>query len=186
MPKIIDEEVIFRAVSNLLVEKGYDRATTLEMAAAAGIHEATLFRKYGSKVGLIRQAIGYLLSKAPLTEVSYSGDLEADLRAILEAYVATSREYGEIVPMLLLEIPRYPELREALDTPLANIMALVQIIAKYQAEGRLKKEPPLLTVNALLAPILMTRMLQDAHTSLPAPEIDIQEFVKAFLTGRNT
>jgi AcrR family transcriptional regulator len=184
MPKIINDDQVFKAVIKVLVARGYDRATTLEMAAAANIHEATLFRKYGNKVSLIERAIEHQLSKAPLTKVYYTGDLQADLYAILEAYVATAEEYGEIVPLVLLEIPRYPELRNVLKTPLANIQGLVKIIAQYQSRGLLKDEPPLASVNALLAPILLSQMLKRANTGILVPPIDLQEYVEAFLDGR--
>ena len=184
MPKKVNDDEVFKAVIKILVTRGYDRATTLEIAGAANIHEATLFRKYGSKVSLIEQAIEDQLSNAPLSRMSYTGDLHADLYAILNAYAATVEEYGEIVPMVLLEIPRYPELRGVLKTPLANIQGLVKIITRYQKEGMLKEEPPFMTINALLAPLILSQMVRGANTSLPVPPIDLKEYVEAFLEGR--
>ncbi len=184
MPKVIDEDEVFKAVLEVLVTRGYASATTSEMAAAAKIHEATLFRKYGSKVGLIERAIEHQLSKAPLSKVAYTGDLPADLYAILEAYVTTYEEYGDIMPMVFLEIPRYPELRNALQTPMANIQGLVNIIARYQSQGLLKNEPPLISVNVLLAPILFNQMFRRANLEMPMPAIDLSEYVEAFLNGR--
>jgi AcrR family transcriptional regulator len=184
MPKVINQDEVFKAVIKVLATRGYDRATTQELAAAARIHEATLFRKYGSKVGLIEQAIKHQLSKAPLSKVSYTGDLPADLCAILKAYIATNEEYGEIVPIVLLEIPRYPELSEVLRTPLANIQGLANIFEQYQREGFLKEEPPIMSVNAFLAPILLSRMLTRADLDVPVPPIDIQGYIDAFLDGR--
>jgi len=184
MPKIINEDDVFKAVIKLLVARGYERATTSEMAAAANMHEATLFRKYGSKVGLIERAIEHQLSTTPLSHVTYTGDLQADLYAILDAYVATNEEYGEIMPLFLMEIPRYPELRNVLQTPLANIQGLVQIIARYQSQGLLIDEPPLTSLTVLLAPILLSQMFRRANTGLPAPAIDLHEYVEAFLNGR--
>ncbi len=95
MPKIIDEEAVFKAVIALLVVRGYERTTTSDMAAAANMHEATLFRKYGSKVGLIERAIAHQLSETPMGQVRYSDDLRADLTLILEAYLATVAEHGQ-------------------------------------------------------------------------------------------
>ena len=186
MPKIINEDEVFKAVIKVLVTRGYNRATTLEMAAAAKIHEATLFRKYGSKVGLIERAIEHQLSKAPLSKVNYTGDLQADLHAILDAYIVTFEEYGEIVPMILLEIPRYPELKDALSRPLANIQGVANIIKQYQKRGLLKSETPLTTVNVLIGPILVHQMVQRAFSHLPLLTIDLDEYVDAFLQGRST
>ncbi|MFN2195852.1 MAG: TetR/AcrR family transcriptional regulator [Anaerolineales bacterium] len=186
MPKVINEDDVFRAVIKLVVARGYDRATTNELAAAANMHQATLFRKYGSKVGLIERAIEHQLSEAPLSTVAYTGDLQADLYAILEAYVQTNDEYGEIMPVLMLEVPRHPELSNVLAAPLANIQGLVDIITRYQQEGLLRKEPPLTSVNALLAPILMDHMLRRLNVGSPMPDIDLQDYVAAFLDGRRT
>jgi AcrR family transcriptional regulator len=184
MPKIINEENVFKAVLELLITRGYDRATTSDLAAAANMHEATLFRKYGSKVGLIERAIEQQLSTTPLHDVSYTGDLRADLLAILQAYVATVEAYGEIMPMLLLEIPRHPELKGTLQAPLANIQGIMRVLERYQVEGLLKTEPPLTSVNVLLAPIMVNEMYRRVQIDIPAASIDLEEYVEAFLQGR--
>ena len=184
MPKKIDEEEVFKAVITLLVARGYERTTTSEMAAAANVHEATLFRKYGSKVGLIERAIAHQLSETPMSKVRYSGDLRVDLTLILEAYLATVTEHGEIMPMLLVEIPRHPELKNTLQAALANIQGIVRIIERYQQEGHLKKEPPLVTVNALLAPMMVNEMYRRVNDAILLSMITVQEYVEAFLFGR--
>lgn len=184
MPKLINEETVFKAVIALLVERGYERTTTSDMAAAARIHEATLFRKYGSKVGLIERAINHQLSITPLSRVTYSGDLQADLLAILDAYIEIAAEYGEVMPLLLIEIPRHAELQDTMQAAMANIQRIMQIVARYQEQGMLQPEPPLTTVNALLAPIMVQAMYQRAHADLAASTIDPQTHVARFLKGR--
>lgn len=184
MPKIINEDDVFMAVIELLVARGYDGATTSALAAAANMHEATLFRKYGSKVGVIERAIEHQLSSTPMHAVSYTGDLRADLMTILAAYVATVAQYGEIMPMLLLEIPRHPELKGTLQAPLANIQGIMRVLERYQAEGLLKTEPPLTSVNVLLAPIMVSEMYRRALADLLAAPINLEEYVDAFLQGR--
>ena len=72
-----------------------------DMAVAAGIHEATLFRKYGTKASLIEKAIEAQLSATPLNRLSYTGELKADLGAIVQAYIETSQTYGPVIPALL-------------------------------------------------------------------------------------
>ena len=184
MPKIINEEDVFKAVIRLLVIRGYARTTTSDMAAAAGMHEATLFRKYGSKTKLIEKAVTRQLSTTPLSQVRYSGDLRADLTLILEAYLATIAEHGEIMPLLLVEIPRHPELKDALRAPLANIQNIAAILALYQRENLLGQEPPLFAVNALLAPLMVNEMYRRINIDLQAPKMDLQWYVDAFLNGR--
>ena len=184
MPKIIDEEAVFAAVLGVLISRGYENATTQALAAAAQIHEATLFRKYESKARLIERAVAQQLATTPLSRVRYSGDLRADLLAIVAAYAATSAQHGEILPILLLEAPRHPELRDAFQAPLANIQKLVDILARYQHEGLLREEPPLTSISALLGPLMVSAMFRRAAVDLPPPAIDVDEHVRAFLHGR--
>jgi hypothetical protein len=118
-----------------------------------------------------------------MSQVTYTGDLRADLIAILEAYVATVAVYGQIMPMLLLEIPRHPELKGTLHVPLANIQGIMRILEQYQAEGLLQNEPPIVSVNLLLAPIMVHEMFRRVQADLAA-EIDLESYVAAFLQGR--
>lgn len=185
MPKLIDQEKLFQTAIHLLVTYGYTNTTTKKIAAAAAVHEATLFRKYGSKFDLITQAIEQRLSHTPLNKLVYTGNLEADVLSILQAYIEVSEQHGEIMPVLLFEIARDPELKQLLQTPWNNIQHIVAIIEKYQAQGKLKKEPPLTTLNVLIGPIMVNYMLKRANTNLPLPKIDVQHYADAFLYGRS-
>ena len=57
MPKIIEDEQVYLVALQTITERGYAGATTKQIAEAANMSEVTLFRKYGSKAELIRQAI---------------------------------------------------------------------------------------------------------------------------------
>ena len=186
MPKLIDQDKLFRTAIELLVTHGYANTTTKNIAAAAGIHEATLFRKYGSKFELIAQAIEQRLSDTPLNKLVYTGDLDVDVMSILEAYLEVSEQHGEIMPVLLFEIARDQALEKLLQTPWNNIQHIVEIIEKHQALGKLVKEPPLITLNVLIGPIMVNHMLRRANTSLPLPKINVRQYVDTFLNGRAT
>lgn len=184
MPKVINENDVFKAVLKVVMARGYGNATTAEMATAANIHEATLFRKYESKARLVELAIENQLSDAPLTKVQYTGDLEADLKAILQAYVDTFQEHGAIIATLLLDMPRHPELKHTLQIPMTNIQGIMSIIEHYQKERILKEESPLLMVSILVGPIMVNQMLIQANLDMPIADIDLDEYVEGFLHGR--
>jgi AcrR family transcriptional regulator len=184
MPKVIDEGIIFRTVIDLWVAHGYEGATTKEIAEIAGVNEVTLFRKYGSKVELFETAIHHQLAGTPLNQLAYSGELEADLIAIVEAYMKTNEMYGEIIPTILAELPRHPELKGAFKTPWENIQVVVKIIQAYQAQGSLKHESALSSLNALIGPMMTSQMIRRAQLGFPVPEMDAREHVDAFLHGR--
>ena len=185
MPKLIDETIIFRTVVDMLTSRGYEGATTKEIADIAGVNEATLFRKYGSKVELFEKAINHQFTDTPLNKLSYTGDLEADLLAIVEAYMETNALYGEIIPTLLAEMPRRPDLKGAFTTSWGNIQIILKIIQEYQSQGLLKQESPFTSLNALIGPMMTSQMFQRANLGLPVPDMDAREHVDAFLYGRN-
>jgi AcrR family transcriptional regulator len=186
MPKIIDEEEVFAAVVDLLAKKGYENATTKAIAAAAGIHEATLFRKYKSKICLVMHAIEQQLAVVPIAAVEYTGNLEDDLRAIIEAFIETNenQRHGPILSVLLTEAPRYPELAQTLKTPLGHLEKTLDILHQYQMRGQLKQEPPVYALMALLGGLMSYYMFIWAVPDYPVPPIDPQILVSGFLQGR--
>jgi len=184
MPKVIDEKKIFSAALGILIAHGYEGATTQKIAEVAGVNEVTLFRRYGSKAGLFEKVIEHQLADTPLSKLVYTGDLEADLLAIVEAYVETNETHGNIIPLLLIEMPRYPDLQGSFNTPWKNIQGIIKIIQKYQKLGMLKNESPLACLSALIGPILTSQMLRHASLNFPIPTIDSQIHVDAFLNGR--
>jgi len=184
MPKFIDETKIFSAALDILVSHGYEGATTQKIADIAGVNEVTLFRKYGSKAGLFEKVIEHQLADTPLNKLVYTGKLEADLLSIVEAYVETNETHGNIIPLLLIEMPRYPDLQGAFHTPWKNIQLIIKIIQKYQEQGQLKNESPLACLTALIGPILVSQMIHQANLNLPVPAIDAHAHVDAFLRGR--
>jgi len=184
MPKVIDETKIFNAAISILMSLGYDGATTKDIADIAGVNEVTIYRKFGSKAGLFEKAIEHQLADTPLNKLLFTGDLEADLLAIVKAYIETNEMYGDIVPIILLELPRNPDLQGSVNTPLNNLQGVINIIHEYQNQGLLKNESPLTTISALLGPVMINQMFRHAGLNLPVPTIDPQEHVKAFLNGR--
>lgn len=185
MPKVIDESRVFEKAVALFVATGYEGTTTKEIAAAAGVNEATLFRRYGSKAKLIETAIDHQWRDVPLRAVNYSGNLENDLVAIVEAYVETSRLRGAIVPVLLVELARNQDLSGAFGLAMSNIRALAEIVARHQKGGRLRPEDPMTTVTTLLAPLMVDEMFRRTSVGPLPARIDAAEHVRAFLNGRS-
>ena len=184
MPKVIDDQSVYQAVMEAIATYGYEGATTKQIAEAAGMHEATLFRKYGSKLNLAVAAVEATFSQVPFAHLSYTGELEADLMAIIEAYLATSEQLGVILPILLHEIPQNPELRETLAVPWKNIFRAAEIVERYQSEGRLKAEAPLTTISVLIGPLMVRHMVERAGVEMGLPKVEAAEYVENFLAGR--
>lgn len=186
MPKIVNDEEVYEAVMRVVAAHGYSGATTRQMAAAAHVSEVTLFRKYGSKKELVKQAISALIARSNLASaVRYSGDLNADLMRILQAYQGSAVQRGDFTSALFADIARQPELMDSIDEPLHIFLEIGQVLARYQDEGRLRKEPPLHAVAALLGPLMAAAMMGRVLSATPLPPVNLEDHLTAFLRGRS-
>ena len=186
MPKVIDDKDVFRATIEVLSAYGYEGATTKNIADASGIHEATLFRKYGSKFELIEKALRVLFLEVPLAKLSYTGDLQADLLSIVEAYLETSEIVGNVLAILLIEIPRDPKLKKLFEVPSKNIARAINIFEQYQTQKKLKQEPLLQSLSVLWGPLMVRHLIKQTDLDFPVPSIEPQVLVDNFLHGRMT
>jgi AcrR family transcriptional regulator len=185
MPKILDNGMVYHATMKVIIEKGYARATTKLIAKVAGISEVTVFRKFGNKAQLVKQAIDSIAAQIDFgSAVRYTGDVKADLLRVVRRYQGSAEKNGQFFYTILLEIPRYPELRELLDTPLTMFHSFGQLLARYQAEGSLKQEHPLHAVVSLIGPLAIANMLRYNKADAPFPPLDLPNHVSQFLNGR--
>ena len=185
MPKVIQNEKIYRAVLQAVSERGYASATTKQMAELAGVSEVTLFRKYESKAELVRQAISFLAKQTAFASATqYSGDVHADLLQVAQAYQDTAVKHGLFILALFSEFERHPELAHSIDQPLNIFISIGELIARYQSEGVLKQEHPLHAVATLLGPLMYIATIRRAKLDRQIPPLDLSAHVTHFLAGR--
>ncbi|MBI9044980.1 MAG: TetR/AcrR family transcriptional regulator [Anaerolineaceae bacterium] len=185
MPKIVKDEEIYNAVIQIISERGYAGATIKQMADAANVSEMTLFRKYGTKQQLVKKAISSIIRKTELaSSAQYSGDIEADLLRIVQAYQDSAVKHGGFVAAIISEVIRYPELVDSIDEPMKIFSTIGELIARYQDEGQMIKEYPLHAMAVLLGPLMYTTMMSRAMSDIQMPPLDLYSHVSTFLAGR--
>ena len=104
--------------------------------------------------------------------------------AEVEDYQRTVEANGLLLFPLLLEVRRQPELSETISTSLDIINSLGKLLARYQSDGDLVQEHPLHAVAALLGPLMIINLMQNASPDLPLPAVDLPGHVRQFLDGR--
>ncbi len=187
MPKIIEDEKIFRAVMQVVSERGYAGATTRQMAKTANVSEVTLFRKYENKLQLVKRAIALIVKKSDFASAAqYTGNIDADLLRVVQAYQDSAVKHGLFFFALFFDVSRHPELVDSVGEPLRIFRAIGELIARYQADGTLRQEPPSLAVAALLGPLLYASIMNSAMADDPLPPLDLSLHVTHFLAGRRT
>ncbi len=149
-----DAKIIEAAVDSLEAD-GFDGLTVDGVAARAGVSKATIYRRYPSKIDLVlaaaQQCIGDI--PIPLDTGSLRGDLEAMAQKLV-ALVATTPA-GRIMPMLVAEISRNPELREAFRNYIGCRRGIsMEIAQRAIARGELRADTDVeVMVDVLAGPI---------------------------------
>ena len=184
MPKIVVDNQIYLAVIQVVSERGYSSATTKQMADAADVSEMTLFRKYGNKAELVKQAIAFIIEETDFSSAAYyTGDVHADLLRVVKSYQDTAVKNGLFIFALFADLTRHPELINSMKEPFSVFQSIGALIARYQSEGVLKTEYPLHSVAKLLAPLVYISTIRNSKLIDTLPDLDLSGHVTSYLEG---
>jgi AcrR family transcriptional regulator len=161
---------ILDAASGVFAEKGYHRATTKEIASAAGVSEGTIYNYFDNKADLL---IGMMTRLAELRDLpqELQDALQSDPREFLVTIFRDRmgrivQSHEEILQAVLPEILINPELRERFYQGFVQPTAmLIESYIQARVElGHLRPiDVPLAvrTVQGMFVGLLMLRILGD-------------------------
>jgi AcrR family transcriptional regulator len=132
-------ELLLEAALKVYAEHGTRGATTRRIAQAAGVNEVTLFRQFGSKDALLREALGtspramdFLDTKLPDVPVDPAAELTAFCRHHHETLYASR----SIIRKCMGEFEEHPETsRTACQLPVVIANALQEYLQRLRAAG---------------------------------------------------
>ncbi|MEM9489644.1 MAG: TetR/AcrR family transcriptional regulator [Myxococcota bacterium] len=184
MPRSIPDEQVLEAAVDVMVNRGYAGATTRQIARAAGINEVTLFRRFGNKAKLLRAAVRREFERFVGDDgIACTGDVAADLEYVVRSYQSLLLRRGRLIPVLLAELPRQPDLRDIIEMPLALFSSVARLIEQYQERCVLGPGSPVAATSALLGPLLMPYLFGMSGV-MEYESVDPAEHVQAYLRGR--
>lgn len=136
---------ILRAFLTLAAERGMSSITTRDIAAAAGVNEVTVFRHFGGKAALAREAVRQFSPAAdldayqPVIDTSSPQAAMAGVQRCLAELQARLAERPELLQFGLGDAVRYPDLTDDLkEIPAAARRLLTR--AFEQAQGQLRDD----------------------------------------------
>jgi AcrR family transcriptional regulator len=171
---------ILKAAFEVLMERGYAGAGTLEIATRAKVSKRELYALFGNKQGILTALIGSRAARMrqPLA-LSEPRDREGLVATLIGFGSAVLREASNpaviaIYRLAVAESGRSPELAQALDSAgrEANRAAFIGLLTRAQAAGLLGEGDPALLAGqyfALLWGDLLLRLLLGVIEP-PAPE----------------
>ena len=153
------DEAIIEAILDLLAEGTSFEALSIEaVAARAGVGKATIYRRWPNKEALLVDALATV--KGGPTQLT-GGSVREDLIALLAPVGRPEHNRaGQIMPCLLAEMQRSPELRGIylrITEPRREMIRTV--LRRGMAEGTVRPDIDLDTTIALLVSPLTTQSL---------------------------
>ena len=186
---------IIQATLPLFAEKGFEATTTKEIAQAAGVSEAIIFRHFQSKEALYGVIVGVISARPPmdqwLTELAVYAEQRDDVR-LFGSFATRVLEYHLRDP-LFLRLRLYSALEHH---PLARRFGekqtkpahefLRQYIVRRQREGAFSDCDPDTTVRAfvgmLMYQLLVTKLFEFDICQV-SDESVVENFTKLLLDG---
>jgi AcrR family transcriptional regulator len=137
-------QTILEATAALFGEHGYKGTTTRAIAERAGVNEVTIFRKFGSKQGLLK-ALGEMwatkMAGFAVGTIPEASDTRGTLEALARMEVRQALEMGAPAMRLAFDAHSVPEVAATLgDGPSNNLDGLAAYLAARQGAGDLRQD----------------------------------------------
>ena len=164
---------------DVLSESGFDALSIREIAKRAGVHESSIYRRWGTKADLVSDALASRMGlEVPTPD---TGSLREDLLALLRAAAAfISTPLGENVVRMALrrDLPDSDAARDRFWTDRFTRGSV--ILDRAEARGELRPGiDRFLTLETLVGPLYLRLLL----TREPLNETIIENVVDLMLTG---
>jgi AcrR family transcriptional regulator len=179
-------EQLLESAAQLYAEAGYRGATTRRIADHAGVNEITLFRHFGSKDALIREAItkaGSSFESQALPDPPR--DPARELREWAQAHIAALRKRRALIRTCMGEIEEHPGIFSAENSaPAAAAKALGRYLGRLRETGQAKAQFDEVAASAMLMGVLFAdAMGRDIMPDMYRndPDEALEEYIRLFL-----
>lgn len=175
---------ILQAAAMVFAEKGYARATTRALAAAAEVNEVTLFRHFGSKENLFAAVIeqfGGPAIKGAL-EGALSGEYCPDLVTVGTRLLQLLIERKDAMRLMLCEATHFPEVQAVMvQNPRQIRRLLAEIVQKQIEQGRVRPLHPEIMAQAFAGMLFSHALVEELFGDSIAAELSREEVVAQFV-----
>jgi len=193
-PRGAPRQLLLDAARTLFARQDYRSTTTREIAQAAGVTEHLLFRHFGSKAALFREAL-----VVPFT--SFVDEFGRTWQSVIPEETDEEELAGHFVGQLydvfvehqglLLTLMASEALSEAekAEAGIADIRRAIRVLGRISAEGMnlrgMRSNHPDLPAHSTVAMIAGMAALRSAYfgTRQPSRKVIVEELVQAILHG---
>lgn len=179
-------EQLLDAAARLYAEAGYRGATTRRIATEAGVNEITLFRQFGSKDALIREAVSRARTSVVQDMLPQTPrEPFREVRDWANAQITELRERRALIRTCMGEIEEHPGLISMEDSPPAlAAKSLCRYVRRLREMGLAKAEfdevaASVMLMGVLFADAMGRDVMPDMYRNDPEHALD--QYVKLFL-----
>ena len=167
---------ILNAAAGVFAQHGFRGSTTRRIADAAGVNEITIFRQFGSKEALIREAMQHLTQSANLTTLPQAPvDPQRELTEWSASFIQHLRLRSSIIRKTMSEMEERPEMSECasyVPRQASNDLCDYLTALKHQGFVKVDFEPrtaAAMLMGAIFADAMGRDMMPDVY---PQPASD--------------
>ncbi len=182
---------ILMGAAHVFAEKGFHKATTKQIAKAAGVAEGTIYNYFKNKRELLLAMVKQLGAQS-LKEVVFdhaSDDPKPFLTALLHDRYHLMEQHGPILAPIFAEIMSDPPLREMVYQQIMKpaIKLIEQYIQTQIDVGKFNPINPVIATRALVGAMVFNGVLKlaslDSRYDTISPEALIEQLVSLFVDG---
>ena len=181
-------EKILQAAARCYCSGGFRGTTTRRVASEAGVNEVTVFRHFGSKEALMREAIGRTWSELECpAPPDNPADAVKELTAWAIDFTEGIRAAAPLIRTRLGEFQEHPEIVPAEGSlPARAVAAVADYLTALRARGLTSvtfdaHAAAAMLIGALFTDAIVREGMPDMFSS--TAEAGISEYVRVFLRG---
>jgi len=178
-------ERLLEVAARVYAEAGYHGTTTRRIADEAGLNEVTLFRQFGSKDALLREAIEQAdVHGRPLLD-SDAADPIAELHRWALACFLRFYQHQKLIRQVLGDTVQRPEIAPRICEDTSDEMnQLVAFLTVWEERGVLRAGDAMIVqagAAMLVHSLLSNALWRDLVPDLPTPETCVRLYVEVLL-----
>jgi AcrR family transcriptional regulator len=193
-PRGEPRRLLLDAARTLFARQDYRSTTTREIATAAGVTEHLLFRHFGSKAALFREALVLPFTSfvdefgGTWQSVNHAEAVEEELTShfVSQLYDVFVKHQGLLLTLMASEALSEEELAE---TGIDEVRRALKVLGRISAEGMnlrgMRSDHPDLPAHSTVAMIAGMAALRSTYfrAKPPSREVIVDELVQAILHG---
>jgi AcrR family transcriptional regulator len=175
------------AAAQVYAEGGYHGATTRRIASAAGVNEITLFRHFGSKDGLLREALALCQGEGAVPLPDDPTDPVAELTEWCRSHLRDLQARAPLIRTLLGELAERPDLvSPEISCPVRAVNSLAEYLARLKQRGQAsasfdERVAATMLMGVLFSDAIGRDIVPDMYAN--EPEAAVTDYLALFLRG---